>query len=114
LKTRIETADVVLASYRTGSFLPYQTGAAVIVGNRYETGDFERKRQEAAQFFRPETTDQWRQNLLLQDRIRYVFVGREERRLGAGGLGDVDYLEAIYQNGEVIIYQVQEIQSSTE
>jgi hypothetical protein len=110
LKTHVEPDEVVLAGYRTGSYLPFQAGVTVIVGNRYETGDFDRKRQEAAQFFQPETTDQWRLNLLAQDNIHYVFVGPEERRLGGESLLTVDYLDPIYQNGEVIIYQVQEIQ----
>jgi hypothetical protein len=112
LKERIVPGDVVLAGYRTGSYLPFRTGANVIVGNRYETADFIRKRQEAAQFFEPETADGWRQNLLIRDKIRYVFVGPEERRLGGESLAVVDYLEPIYQNEAVIIYQVQDIESA--
>jgi hypothetical protein len=108
LKEQLQPGEVVLAGYRTGSYLPYRAGATVIVGNRYETADFERKRQEAAQFFQPGTTDQWRQNLLAQDNIRYVFAGPEERRLGGDSIMMAEYLEPVYQNGEVIIYRVEE------
>lgn len=108
LREQIEPGDVVLAGYRTGSFLPYQTGATVIVGNRYETADFERKRSEAAEFFMPETTDRARQALITQDGIRYVFVGPHERDLGGESLRTADYLEPVYQTDEVTIYQVLE------
>ncbi|MFZ0547633.1 MAG: hypothetical protein WAM60_19455 [Candidatus Promineifilaceae bacterium] len=106
LRTSVEPGDVVLAAYETGSFLPYKTGATVIVGNQYETADFYSKRQEAAEFFQQETTDQWRQNLLAQNNIRYVFVGPQERRLGGDSITTADYLEPVYQSGEVIIYRV--------
>ena len=108
LEGQIEPGDVVLTSYRTGSFLPYQTGATVIVGNRYETGDFQTRRDEAGQFFQPDTTDQWRQDLLAQYHVGYVFFGPEERRLGRDMVEVGEYLEPIYQNGEVIVYQVRE------
>jgi hypothetical protein len=107
LARELEPGEVVLAGYRTGSFLPYQTGARVIVGNRYETGDFEVKREEARQFFQPETTDEWRQDLLAEYDVRYVFAGPEERRLGGESVMATSYLEIAYQNGEVIIYTVQ-------
>jgi hypothetical protein len=108
LKEQIEPGDVVLASYRTGSFLPYQTGATVTVGNRYETADFERKRLEAAEFFMSETTDRERQALLARDGIQYVFVGPDESGLGGESLMTADYLKPVYQTDEVTIYQVLE------
>lgn len=107
LKEQIQPGDVVLAGYRTGSYLPFRTGATVIVGNRYETVDFFNKREEAAQFFAPETTDQWRRTFLAEDNIRYIFVGPEEHRLGGESLLTAEYLDQIYQNEAVIIYQVQ-------
>jgi hypothetical protein len=106
LKEQVEPETVVLAGYRTGSYLPFPSGATVIAGNKYETADFERKREEAAEFFHPETTDAWRQDLLAGDGIEYVFVGPDEKRLGGESLASADYLEPVYRNGEVIIYQV--------
>jgi uncharacterized membrane protein len=108
LQEHTEPGDVVLAGYRTGSYLPFGSGATVIVGNRYESGNFDQKRQEAARFYEEETTDEWRQQLLADNQVRYVFVGPEERRLGAVNPFGEGYLRSAYDNGEVVIYLVLE------
>ncbi len=114
LEGALQPDEIVLATYRTGSFLPYRTGATVLVGNRYETGDFQVKRQEAAQFFKAETSDQWRRELLAQYGIDYVFVGPEEQQLGKEMFVAGAFLEPTFQSGEVIIYRVQGLEKTAE
>lgn len=114
LEEHLEPGQIVLASYRTGSFLPYRTGATVVVGNQYETNNFSEKSREVRQFFGPESTDDWRRELLAGYDISYIFLGPEERRLGGDQMVIGDYLEISYQNEGVIIYKVQGLSASDE
>jgi hypothetical protein len=108
LEQQIEPGEVVLAAYWTGSYLPFRTGATVIVGNRYETGQFNSRRQQVEQFFSSATTDEWRQGMLAQYGVQYIFVGPGEKRLGNFWEMDATYLQILFENEAVVIYKVQE------
>ena len=96
--------EVVLAAPRTGMYLPGRAGVRVVYGHPFETIDAADKQARAEAFFRGALSrDEWRR-LAAQHRIRYVFYGPTERRLGAGM--PVDELELVFDQGDTSIYRV--------
>ncbi|MBI3537089.1 MAG: hypothetical protein HY070_05990 [Chloroflexi bacterium] len=106
LRANASRAEIVLAAYWTGSFIPARAGTRVFVGQRYETVDFEKKMETAQKFFDAASDDAWRRALLAQNRIALIFQGPRERALGAFDFARADYLERAYANDTVIIYKV--------
>jgi hypothetical protein len=100
--------ESVFSSYWTGSFIPARTGNPVFVGQRYETIRFDDKRRDLEKFFDAATDDAWREKLLLQYRIVYLFWGRGERDLGGFNPDRADYLQPIFANDAARIYRVRE------
>lgn len=96
--------DRVLASYWTGSYLPVITGDAVFVGHLYETVDFAVRKAEAEQFFAATTSDAWRQQLLAQHEIDYIFYGPAEQVSGNFDPTRAAYLRPVLQNNMVVVY----------
>ncbi len=97
--------EVVLASPRTGMFLPGQAGVRVFAGHPFETIDAETKQAQAEAFFRGELSSEEWQRLRDEYHIRYVFVGPAERALG-GGADRLRELIPAFRKGEVAIYRL--------
>ncbi|GAB4152575.1 MAG: hypothetical protein Fur0021_17460 [Candidatus Promineifilaceae bacterium] len=96
--------DRILSSYWTGSYLPVITGDAVFVGHLYETVDFATRKAEAEQFFAAPNSEAWRQQLLAEHEIDYVFYGPAERALGDFDPTSAAYLRPVWQNKTTAIY----------
>ena len=95
--------EVVLASPRTGMWLPGQAGVRVFAGHPFETINAQIKQAQAEAFFRGELSgDEWRE-LQARYHIRYVFVGPKERALGDGAY--LSEMEPAFRVGEVTIYR---------
>lgn len=125
------TADqVVLAAYETGNYLPTRMSARVFAGHASETVHSDAKRATLRRFFGggteySEGDDDFRRRLLWDYGIDYVFYGPAERalvgkhphaeypegevpRTGYGSdfsPADTPYLQKVYDNGVVQIYQ---------
>lgn len=97
---------VVLAAYDTGNYLPTIADVRTFVGHGPETARSDEKRQLAAQFFAVATSDIWRQQLLAQYNIQYLYYGSNERNLGEFFPADASYLQLVYDNRQVQIYRV--------
>jgi hypothetical protein len=106
LGARVDPDDVVLASFESGNYLPVRVGARAFVGHGPETIRADEKRLLVARFFDPATGDAWRQQLLSQYGVDYVFWGPIERRLGAADLEAVSYLRAAHEKGAYAILEV--------
>ena len=106
LKANTQRTDTVLASYDMGRLIPAQAGNRVFMGHIIETVQVERKRELAASFFQADTSDDFRQALLTEYGIRYVFHGPRERLLGDFDPLRCEYLLPAYHNAEVTIYRV--------
>ncbi len=106
LAAHTEQNDVVLASYWSGSYIPFRAGNTVFVGHRYETAQFHAKLALSEQFLAPDTTDSWRAQLLLDYEIEYLFYGRNEQQYGGLSPGQRPYFELAYENGETAVYRV--------
>ncbi len=106
LRAHSARSDTVLGAYWTGSFIPARAGNRVFVGQRYETAFFDDKMRSVEAFFSASARDDWREYLLAQYRVAYVFYGPRERDLGAFDPARSQYLERAYANDQVTIYRV--------
>jgi hypothetical protein len=106
LKDHTQPTDTVLASYDVGRLIPAWAGNRVFMGHIIETVQVERKKELAASFFQADSGDGFRQALLAEYGIRYVFHGPRERQLGDFDPSRCKYLVPAYQNAEVTIYRV--------
>lgn len=101
-------APVLLGDYQTGNLVAARAGNQVVVGHWAETIRYADKLAEVAQFYRGETADTWRQALLAQYNVAYVWHGPREQRLGSFSPETAVYLHPVYQNETITIYTVVE------
>jgi len=102
----VKNDSIVLAAYETGNYLPVRVGACVFVGHGPETVDCEEKRALVARFFDDATADSWRQGLLAEYGVDYVFVGPRERELGGFEPDRAAYLLEIQRVDDYAVYEV--------
>lgn len=98
--------EVILAVYATGNVLPAYANVRAFVGHGPETLYSDEKRAQAQQFFTTATTDAWRIALLRDYGVRYIYYGPAEKAAGGFAPDRASYLEEIYQNGEIQIFEV--------
>jgi hypothetical protein len=108
LNKRAEFDDVVLASYPTGNYLPARVKARAFVGHGPESIRPDEKKALVAQFFAAATGDVWRQSLLLDYGVDWVFWGPFERKLGDYDPAQADYLTLVYDAGGYRVFEVDE------
>jgi len=103
-----ETAptDTVLGAYGTGSYIPARIDHRVFVGYWAETARNEEKIRMVDDFFREETPDAWRAELLEEYGIAYVYYGPREALLGDFCAADSALLSPVFDNELVTIYRV--------
>ena len=106
LNGQVEPGDVVLAAYETGNYLPARVGARAFVGLGPESVRADEKKALVARFFDATTGDDWRQQLLAQYGVDYVFWGPAERALGGFDVGHASYLKQLYSVGEYAVFEV--------
>jgi len=106
LNGRVEPDDVILASYATGNYLPARVGARVFVGHGPESVRAGEKKALVARFFNAATNDTWRQHLLAEYGVDYVFWGPAERALGAFDPRDTDYFNFVYEMDDYTLFEV--------
>jgi uncharacterized membrane protein len=114
LAERTAPDDVVLAGYdpqarppvTTGNYLPARVLAHVFAGHGPETVRVEEKQALMRRFFDASTGDAWRQDLLKNYSIDYVFWGPAERQVGEFDPRDAAYLRAIYDVDGYMIFEV--------
>ncbi|MBK8901472.1 MAG: hypothetical protein IPM53_09840 [Anaerolineaceae bacterium] len=97
---------VILGSYQTGNFVAAQAGQRVMLGHWAETVDFAGKETAVNQFFNPATSHDWRQNLLKEFNIDYVWFGPREKELGSFDPANASYLAPVYRSKSITIYAV--------
>jgi hypothetical protein len=97
--------EVVLAAYETSNYLPTRMSARVFAGHGPETIHSDAKRDMQRQFFAGRD-DVFQRKLLSEYGVGYVFYGPAERALGDFSPGDVPYLQQVYENDGVRIFEV--------
>ena len=97
-------AAVLLGEYQTGNLVAARAGNQVVVGHWAETIRYDDKVAEVARFYADETGDDWRQELLEQYDVAYVWHGPREQLLGTFAPETAVYLQPVYQNDTITIY----------
>lgn len=100
------SGEVVLAVYETGNILPAYANVRAFVGHGPETIHSDERRAQAQQFFAAATSDAWRKALLAEFNVRYVYYGPAEKAAGDFAPARAPYLEEIYHQGDVQIFEV--------
>ena len=100
--------DVILTAYDTGTYLPVRVGARVFLGHGLETVDADDKEAMVTRFFGAATDDSWKQWLLAEYGVDYVFWGPAERALGDFDPGQAPYLKQVYDAGEYSLFEVKQ------
>lgn len=101
-----DTEPVVLSSYLTGNVLPATSPVRSFLGHGSQTMHEAYKSHLVEAFFGTTQPDSWREDLLRQYGIDYVYHGPREKALGKFAPDRTTYLDLAYDNGAVQIYSV--------
>ena len=96
---------IFLSGTINGSFLPGWTGRTVYLGHGVETVNYLDKVNAYLKFMGDGPTAE-KQQLLIDNKIDYIFYGAEEKTDGILPSDLISSLMPVFQNGEVTIYQV--------
>jgi hypothetical protein len=106
LAAHTQPSDIVLSSCQVGNYIPVRAGNRVFLGHFLETIHAEEKENIVRQFFQAQTSDAYREEILLRYDITYLFYGPDERALGDFQPATRPYLEEAFTNGRYTIYEV--------
>ncbi len=98
--------EPVLSAFESGNLIAGRIAQRVVLGHWMETVDYAHKADAVARCFDGATSDEERQALLDEWRVRYLFYGPHERALGDWDPRTAPYLEPVFERGEVVVYQV--------
>ena len=98
--------EVVLASYETGNYLPARVGTRVFLGHGLETVNADEKQAQVMRFFDETTQDTWREQVLVQYGVDYVFWGPLEQTLGGFDPHQATFLRPGYEHEGYAVFEV--------
>lgn len=106
LRKNVGREEPILSLPEIGCYIPALAGRRVYVGHWGETPDFAKKYNLARRFYAL-GPDEWREEFLKENGIRYVYYGRFER-LYAPHFNPLakPYLKLVYNQGEISIWRV--------
>lgn len=97
--------EIVLAHITVGNFIPAYAGNTVYLGNTTQTVKIKEKHQQATDFFSGKFRPKEAEDFLQENAIRFVFWGPQER-YWRGDLNKYPFLEKVYENNDIIIFEV--------
>jgi hypothetical protein len=97
---------VGLSAFETGNALPAYTPLVAYIGHGPETVRAGEKLAQVARFYRADTPEAERLQLLAEGRIAYVLWGLPERTLGDFDPATAAYLRLAFRSGEYAVYEV--------
>jgi hypothetical protein len=106
LADHAQADETVLASFQVGNVIPAWTDLRVFAGHGPETLHNAEKREALERFFDPATDNAWRQTVLRDFGLDYVFHGPHERELGDWDPSNAQYLVPVHSEGAYTIYEV--------
>ena len=107
LRANADPDEVVLTTYETGNFVAARSGLPVVIGHWAETNNWSRRLADTNAFYDASAGDNWRQDYLSANDVRYVWHGPLERLIGDYDPGRSAYLRSVYDGSETTIYVVQ-------
>ncbi|MBD3271110.1 MAG: hypothetical protein GF384_01065 [Elusimicrobia bacterium] len=108
LDTHSNPRDIVLPSavYPIGNQIPRYTHCSVYCGYHFVTVEFKKKEKIVERFFLSQTPDSFREKLLDENAVRYVFVWLKGCGPDTFDCSEADYLNEVYRNDAAVIYAV--------
>ena len=106
LQSKAEAGAVVLGAFDTSNALPAWAPVRVLVGHGPESIHKSELEQQIAAFYRSQTADDQRRELIERFDIDYVFWGPAERDLGDWQPSSASYLGLVQQQGDYTLYRV--------
>ena len=104
-------SSVILASPEMGLFIPADTGRRVLYGHPFETVNAVQEKSAVQSFFKGGQTSQEQEKFITDNKIGYIFWGPREQALGSPAiLVRMTRMKAVYQVGNVSIYQADSFQ----
>lgn len=97
--------DVILSGLKVGGAIPARVGRRAFYGHWAETMYVDQKRQQVMAFF-GDMADADRRSLVREYDVHFVFVGPDERKLGAFDPAQVGYMSAVFAAKDVVVYEV--------
>ncbi|MCX7661443.1 MAG: hypothetical protein N2Z79_02010 [Candidatus Omnitrophica bacterium] len=97
---------IVLASEKTGSYIPTRTGLRTYIGY-YSTLNRETKKRYFEYFMNENVSDLYRKKFLKLNKINYFLFGDFEREIGGFNPENKDYLKKMYSWGSILLYKVE-------
>jgi hypothetical protein len=104
LAMNAEEEATIFAYYPAGNYLPRISNGRVFLGQLFLTPNLNDKAAMVERFWNSDTSMVWRQDLLSQWNVNYVYEGLFERRLSGTEVAVPGSI--VYQKGGVTIYQV--------
>lgn len=106
LSNNAEDEALVFAYYPTGNYLPRISASRVFVGQKFLTPNLDDKVGLVREFWSIDTSMSWRQELLVDWDVDYVYAGTFERQMA---LSEIDVPgEVVYDADGVTIYRFQD------
>jgi len=105
LKDNTSSSSVVLCSYHLGNFLPARSGNRVFLGHYDQTLNSKEKKRILRKFFNQEVGERFREKVLKEYNIGYLYYGKQEKALGGFNPDKCLLLARVYENEEVSIYR---------
>ncbi|MFA6428556.1 MAG: hypothetical protein WCW02_03375 [Candidatus Buchananbacteria bacterium] len=107
LKNNTKAEAVILAGDLYGNFIPGWTNRTVYAGHGVETVWFHQEKfWQVVWLLRTNNLDDKKAAWLRQNKINYLFYSDNEKAYGSFSPAQKDYLQLVYQNSAVSIYQV--------
>lgn len=104
--SQLQPDSIILASFNTSNALPAWIPVRVVIGLGPESVAADQNMQLVAEFYRVDTADAARQDLLNKQGVEYVLFGPEEYRLGDWQPENTPYLSFRYRMGDYSMYEV--------
>ncbi|MFA5022286.1 MAG: hypothetical protein WC508_04375 [Patescibacteria group bacterium] len=98
--------QIILAADIPARFTSCYSGQTVYLGHFHETLFAYSKALYLSWFFADNKNDEKKHQFLIKNNINLVFYSQYEKELGSFNPATKDYLKPIYQNPDIIIYQV--------
>jgi len=105
-KQNTQPSQVILTDFNNGNLIPGRIGHKVFLGHGVETLFFNSKFEQVNWFFSNNNLDDKKKLFLKNNNISYILYTSQTRNLGDFQPSKKDYLQQVFQKGELKIYKV--------
>jgi len=105
-KEQTSFSQTLLSTAQNGNIIPGQIARRVYLGHEVETLNFQQKYEKTNWFFSNNNQDDLKKEFLAQANIDYILYTALEQKIGDYNPLDKEYLDLVYANEEVKIFQV--------